>query len=401
MISSSLTSVTCSVNDEWESSSVELGKFRWRRSGDHMSGNSRLVGWSKFEVQTPALCLDLDAYHRNVSRMSDFITRQCGINWRPHIKSQKIPALACYEVNAGAIGVACAKLSEAEIMAAAGISDILIANQVVGMRKAEALARLQRQGRVIVAVDNLYHLDELGKAATAQGLDIPVVVEIDLGFHRCGVLPGEPAVSLACLAAQTAGLRFVGVMGWEAHALRLDGSEKLAAIEKAIRSLVETAEMCRAAGLSVEIVSCGGTGTYQHTSTFSGVTEIQAGGGVFGDATYSRWGIGHELALTVLATIISRPNPTRIVVDAGIKALSIDHGPPVPLGVNRYKEIKLSAEHGVIELEEPDKMLMVGKTIEFVPGWADTTLCLHDEMCGIRKGQLEVVWPITARGKLW
>ena len=359
------------------------------------------VGERKADLLTPALCLDLDAFERNVGRMSDFIIRRCGVKWRPHTKGQKIPALALREIAAGATGVTCAKLSEAEVMAEAGIHEILIANQVVGRRKAERLAKLERLANVIVAIDGPHHVRELGAAAAAEGVRIPVLVEVDVGMGRCGVAPGAPALSLARAAAQAPGLRFTGLMAWEAHTLRLAPAEKAAAVASAIGRLVETAEACRAAGLEVEIVSCGGTGTYRFTAPLPGITEIQAGGGVFGDATYASWGVDHEFALTVLATVTSRPNPARIVVDAGLKAMSTDHGPPVPLGLKGVRQVRLTAEHGILELEQPEPSPAVGDLLEFVPSWADTTLCLHDELCGIRAGRVEVVWPILGRGKLW
>jgi D-serine deaminase-like pyridoxal phosphate-dependent protein len=186
-------------------------------------------------------------------------------------------------------------------------------------------------------------------------------------------------------------------MAWEGHTLAFDGAEKQAQIARAIRDLVRAAEECRAAGIPVEIVSASGSGTFRLSAPLPGLTEVQAGGGVFSDLNYQRWGLDHEFALTVLSRVVSRPVPTRIIVDAGFKALSFQHGTPCPVGVGPLKSIVLTAEHGILELEEPDIVRQVGDAISFIPGYTDSTVCLHDEMCVIRGGVLEAVWPIPGR----
>ncbi len=364
-------------------------------------GQSGVVGASKWDLDTPALLVELDTMERNIRRMAGTL-RAAGVNWRPHTKGQKIPAIAHLEIAAGAIGVTCAKLGEAEVMAYAGINDILIANQIVGPQKIARLVNLLRHADVIVSVDSEKNVVALNDAATAKGVRLRVVIEVDVGMDRAGVEPGEGVVALARTIQRCPGLRFAGLMGWEGHAAAIaDPEEKRRAIETAVGGLTESARLCRAAGIPVEIVSCGGTATYPVTARIPGVTEIQAGGGIFSDVYYRHaMGVDHEYALTILATVVSRPTPTRIICDAGRKSMSGDSAAPEPLGVGKVSAVSLSAEHARIELVEPNRAIEVGDKLEFVVGYSDTTVFLHDEMYGVRDGKVETVWPVLGRGRL-
>jgi D-serine deaminase-like pyridoxal phosphate-dependent protein len=358
------------------------------------------VGLPKWEVDTPALLVDLAVMERNIERMARTF-RAAGVGWRPHTKGLKVPAIARMLLDAGALGVTCAKVGEAEVMARAGISDILVANQVVGEPKIARLLDLLSTADPIVAVDSFENVDQLDRMAQTRGVRLRVVVEVNTGMDRAGVEPGAPAVALASYLASRPGLHFAGVMGWEGHAVRIaPADEKRRTVESAVGSLTDTAEQCRAAGLPVEIVSCGGTGTYTITSGVSGVTEVQAGGGILCDVMYSQFmGVDHELASTILVTVTSRPTPKRIICDAGKKAMSSDGAVPRPLLKATVKSVGLSAEHATINLQEPDTSIKVGDKLEFVVGYTDTTTMLHDELYGIRDGKVEVVWPILGRGK--
>jgi D-serine deaminase-like pyridoxal phosphate-dependent protein len=286
-------------------------------------------------------------------------------------------------------------------MAAAGISDILIANQIVGPHKAARLAHLQRNADVKVSVDNPSNVHELGAAASAIGVEVGVVVELDTGMQRAGVAPGGPAVELSCLVHQTPGLRYRGLMTWEGHTRSIaDLDERRRVIEGAIGLLAESVEMCRQAGLPVDIVSCGGSGTYYVAAFQAGVTEIQAGGAIFGDVTYQKWGVETTPCLFVRATVTSHPAPDRLIVDAGFKALPQWVGEPRPVGLAGVKGMSMSAEHGILTLEAPDSALQVGDALDFILGYGDATLFLHDQLYGIRDGRVEVVWAIQGRGKL-
>jgi D-serine deaminase-like pyridoxal phosphate-dependent protein len=284
-----------------------------------MSANSTSVGLPVAELETPALCLDLDAYRRNAARMADYIVHTHHLGWRPHMKGQKAPELARELMAAGATGVTCATVYEAEAVMGAGVSNILVANQIAGARKLKRLAELERRGTVLTATDSEEHARQLSAAALSSKVEIPVLVEVDVGMGRSGVAPGDAAAKLGLIIRQLAGLRFLGVMAWEGHVLAFEGDEKQAQIEKAIGQLVDAAERCRAAGLMVEIVSASGSGTFRLAAAVRGLTEVQAGGGVFSDLNYQRWGLDHEFALTVLTRVVSRPTPTRIIVDGGFR----------------------------------------------------------------------------------
>jgi D-serine deaminase-like pyridoxal phosphate-dependent protein len=359
-----------------------------------------LIGQSKWSLDTPVLLVDLDAMERNIARMAAFFRKVC-VGWRPHTKGVKVPAIAHLELRAGAHGVTCAKLGEAEIMAAAGIRDILIANQIVGAEKIAGLVALRRHADVIVCVDSIENAEALSTAAAAKDVELRVLVEVDIGLSRSGVVPGPEVVSLSRKVAALPHLRYAGLMGWEGHlASKPPSDEKRQACQAAVGLLTEAADSCRSAGLPVGIVSCGGTGTYQYSATVPGVTEIQAGGGALGDLAYRQWGVDHECALTVLATVTSRPTPDRVVFDAGRKAMQREVVVPEPKGVKVAGPVRLSAEHGVLQLAESASDLRVGEKLELIVGYGDTTVCLHDELVGTRGDVVEVVWPVLARGKL-
>lgn len=359
-----------------------------------------MVGQKVEHLDTPVLLVDLDALESNIRRAAALF-RERGVAWRPHTKGQKVPAIAHMEIAAGAIGITCAKLGEAEVMAAAGIDGILIGNQIIGPQKATRLAHLCRRTEVIVAVDSQYGVDELDRAAQLAGVVIPAVVEVDIGMKRCGVQPGQPALDLSREVHRRKGLRYAGLMGWEGHIRRIDDpAEREAECIDSVELLVQTAQLCRSAGLPVDIVSCGGTGTHEFSSLVAGVTEVQAGGIIFNDMYYSRLGLQHPHALTVISTVTSRPDPRRIITDAGLKTMSTDSALPRPLGVEGIAGLRFSAEHGLINLNEATSSPAVGDRLMWVVGYGDTTVSLHDELVGHRRGVVEVVWPILARGKV-
>mgnify|MGYP000897805354 CR=1 FL=1 len=361
------------------------------------------VGAPATELDTPALLLDLDILDQNIARMIGTF-REHGIGWRPHTKAIKIPALAHKLLKAGAHGVTVAKLSEAEIMAQAGIEDILITGPVVGAKKAARLANLSKQARPIGVVDCVEHIDMLDAAGKRYGVQIRTVVEVDLGMHRCGAQPGEATVKLAKEINSRAGLKYEGLMAWEGHTLRIkDIDEKRAAVTQAVNALLDTARQIRAADIPVNIVSCGGTGTYPLSAAagVNGITEIEAGGGIYGDLVYANsFGIDHPMAMTVIATVISRPTPTRIVTDAGFKTLSNQGASPEPKDVKNVSGVRLSAEHGTMDLSEPNTDVKVGDKVYWKVGYTDATVILHETMYGVRGGIVEAEWPILGRGKL-
>ena len=355
---------------------------------------------SKSELDTPALLVDLDLMEANIAHVAQACRAQ-GVNWRPHVKSHKTIEIARKQIAAGAIGVTCAKLGEAEVLAAAGIHDILIANQIVGDIKLRRLMALPAAADVIVSVDSRENVAELAAAAEKAGKRLRVVIEVNTGMNRAGVEPGAPAVALADVIAQHPSLRLVGVMGWEAHVTAIqDPTIKAEAVADAIALLTDSAEACRGGGHDMSIVSCGGTGTLLYCITQPGVTEVQVGGAIFNDEHYrTHYDIDLPCALTVLATVISRPNPGRVILDVGRKAMSTDMALPRPLGLDTAA-VKLSAEHAQIELTAPSDTPRVGDKIELVVGYSDTTIHLHEEIVALRGGEVEAVWKVAGRGKI-
>ena len=360
------------------------------------------LGCSVDELDTPALCIDLDVLESNIRRMAD-LCRRNGKHWRPHTKASKSPIIARWEIEAGAIGVTCAKLGEAEVMAAGGIRDILIANQIVGRQKMPRLAALCRAADPIVAVDHPTQVEMLSEAMQAAGATLRVLVEVDIGLKRAGVAPGEPAVKLGQMIDRSAGLKLAGIMGYEGHLLTIeDAADKERQIREAIAVLVDTAGAYGRAGLPCGIVSAGGTGSCAITATCPGVTELQAGGLIFMDAFYRhRCGVtAFDFALKLVATVVGRPAPDRAIIDAGRKSQYADAHNSLVVGREDMRVVRLSAEHGELQLDESARGLKIGDRIELIPGYSDLTNVLHDEFYGIRGGKLEAVIPLEGRGKI-
>ena len=364
-----------------------------------MNAATTMLGQPKSVLDTPALLVDLDLLEANIARIAA-TCRHHGVGWRPHMKGHKTVEIARMELAAGAIGITCAKLGEAEVMAAAGIPNILIANQIVGPLKIGRLAALPADP--IVAVDSLENAADLAAAGVARGRPLQVVVEVDTGMKRAGVAPGAAAVALVKAIGERPGLRFRGLIGWEAHAVTIaDAGEKERTVAAAVGLLTDSATACRQAGYSVDIVSCGGTGSFPYCAMQPGVTDVQVGGAIFSDMHYrDHYHTDFPFALTLLATVTSRPTGTRIVLDAGKKAMSGDAALPRPLDLPALRQLRLSAEHATIELEAPSERPRVGDRVEFVVGYSDTTVHLHEDIVATRNGRIESVWPIAARGRL-
>jgi len=358
------------------------------------------VGYHKLELDTPFLWVDLDILEANIAQLAAFF-REAGVNWRPHIKGVKVPAIAHMLLRAGAIGLTCAKLGEAEVMAASGIRDLLIANQIVGPRKYTRLANLSQQVDVKIAVDSEATLADLNAAALDKGVQIGLVIEVDTGMNRAGVQPGDEVLALAKAIARYPGLKLRGLMTWEGHTLGIaDPEDKQKAISQAIALLRASAHHCWDAGFEIEIVSCGGSGTFMYTAHEPGITEIEAGGAIFNDMTYTGWKVPTRQALFVHSVVTSRPSPRRIIVDAGFKTLPAWFNEPRAVGIPNVVQVTPNAEHGVITLAEDNDAIAVGDRFDFIPGYGDTTVVLHDQLYALRENVVEAVWPILARGKL-
>jgi len=365
-----------------------------------MTTPAALIGSGVGEIDTPALLLDLDIMERNVARMAAAF-RGLTAKLRPHAKTHKTPIIAHKQLAAGAIGITCAKLGEAEVMVEGGVRDILIANQIVGARKIARLVSLARHADLIVAVDDAHNVQELSQAAQAAGVSLRVLVEVDVGMHRCGVAPGEPALVLAQQIERAAGLRFAGLMGYEGHLVFVPSlEERVHRVHSDMQTLIDTVSFLESHGLPVDIVSAGGTGTAMITGRLPRISEIQAGSYVFMDGRYKTIeGVDFDCALSLLTTVISRPRPERVIIDAGMKTLTHEFGLPRFKGREGLELLGLSEEHGTVQLKDPSIAPKPGYKLEIIPSHGDTTLNIHDFYYGLRHGRVEVIWPIAARGK--
>jgi len=361
--------------------------------------DDQYIGMPVHELDTPALVIDLDVMEDNIARMAAYFT---GIDadLRPHIKTHKCPIIAHKQIAAGSTGITCSKLGEAEVMVQAGIKDILIANEIVGARKIRRLVDLARQAELMVAVDDAQNIEDLSEAVRVAGVRLGVLVDVNVGMNRCGADPGKPALELARKVQEAHGLTFMGLMGYEGHVVGLASAEERSRKgREAMKLLMDTKDLIERSGLVVQIVSSGGTGTYNISGPYPGVTEIQAGSYIFMDAHYRETGIEFGCALSLLATIMSLHLPDRIITDAGIKTISADFGFPVVKGREELEVIGLNEEHGKIRTKTGKCSLKIGDKIELIPGHGCTTINLHDRYFAVRKGKVEAVYPILARGK--
>ncbi len=358
------------------------------------------AGISIAHIDTPALWVDLDVMERNIAHLKQHF-RQARVAWRPHVKGIKVPAIAQMAIKAGAIGVTCAKVSEAEVMVQGGLRSVLVANQIVTTPKIHRLAALQHKSEVMAIVDDTEVVQHTGQIGIETGVSIPLLVDINTGMERTGVAPGQEAVDLALRVAATPGVTLRGVMAYEGHAIEIeDEKAKSREIHRAVGELTRTAAMCRDAGLTIDIVSGGGSGTYKVMPFQEGVTEIQAGGAIFADEAYPEWGVESEPALFVRSTVTSRPAARRIVFDAGWKALPTWAKTPRPLGIDHVTSVVASAEHGIVTLARDNQTIRIGQAFDFVVGYNDSTVFLHDTLIGVRNGIIETEWPILGRGKV-
>lgn len=351
------------------------------------------------DVPTPALIVDLQAMEANIKTMAAYYAGRPA-RLRPHFKAHKTPAIARRQLAAGScVGLTCATIGEAEVVVREGLTrDVLIANEIVGPGKADRAAALARDCELTVAVDSVAALEDVSRAAQGAGATIGVLVDVNVGMPRCGVDPGEPALELARAVAAAPGIELRGVMGYEGHAVGIaDRAEREGRARKAMERLLSTAALFRSSGLRCEIVSAGGTGTYDISGAMEGITEIQAGSYVLMDTAYAQLDIPFRPALFLLCTVISRPTPERCVADGGLKASATDHGNHQVAGVEGASVLYLADEHTVVTLP-PESDLRTGERLRFVPSHIDPTINLHDALYAVDGDDVVEVWPVTARG---
>ncbi len=369
-----------------------------------------LPGMAESEIQTPCLILDLDALERNIVKMGDY-AKAHGMRHRVHGKMHKsVDVAKLQEKLGGAVGVCCQKVSEAEVFVRGGIKDVLVSNQVRDPAKIDRLARLPKLGaRIIVCVDDIANVADLSAAAQKHGTTLEVFIEIDCGAGRCGVTSTEAVVQIAQAIGAAPGLKFTGIQAYQGAMQHLDSYEaRKAKLDIAIAMVSDAVEGLKAVGLTPELVSGGGTGSYYFESNSGVYNELQCGSYAFMDADYGRildesgnridrgeW----ENSLFILTSVMSHAKPDKAICDAGLKAQSVDSGLPVVFGRDDVKYIKCSDEHGVIE--DPDGVLKINEKLRLVPGHCDPTCNVHDWYVGVRGGKVETLWPVSARGKAY
>ncbi|MBS0534473.1 MAG: DSD1 family PLP-dependent enzyme [Proteobacteria bacterium] len=370
------------------------------------------IGAPFSEIDTPALLIDLDAMERNMALLAER-ARAMGVRLRPHAKTHKSAIIAARQAALGAVGVCCQKVAEAEALAAGGVRDILVSNEVVGARKLRRLAALARQIRIGVCVDHFEQIALIDAAARDAGSTIDVLVEIDVGGRRCGVTPGPMAATFAAEIARSANLRFGGLQAYHGRAQHLrTPAERKAAIGAAQQGVVDTVAHLKAAGFACTTIGGAGTGTFMLEGASGVWNELQAGSYIFMDADYARNVSDEganaprfEHALFVLATVMSATSADQVVVDAGHKALSNDSGFPDVWQRPGLAYQRPSDEHGVIIVAPGVAAPAWGDKLLLVPGHCDPTVNLHDWYVGVRdfgtpRARVETLWPIDARGAL-
>jgi 3-hydroxy-D-aspartate aldolase len=355
-----------------------------------------LAGQPLDALDTPQLLIDLDVLDRNLALLRDACARS-GKALRTHFKSLKSAGLARHVAAAGAAAFACAKLSEAEVLVDAGFADVLIANQLVGPHKLSRLAGLAARAGVRACVDDPANVRAMGEAARAAGAEVGVLVEVDIGMNRCGVEPGQPALELARLVRDTAGLRFAGLQGYDGHLQMLaDRHEARRRCLEGLDRLGMTRRLLEDKGFAVDVVTGAGTGTWEWAAAHPALTELQPGSFLLMDAAYHAVRPEFGRALSVLTAVVSR-RPGWYVLDAGSKAISRDFGTPAVKGRAAERVARLAEEHTVVE--DDGRGPRVGERREVYPTHCCATMNLHRRAVAVRGGRVEAVWPIEASGR--
>jgi len=362
---------------------------------------------SKWELDTPALCVDLDALEANLATLQQAVTRS-GIASRPHAKTHKTPAIARMQLESGSVGICTAKVSEAVAMYEYGIDQILMTTINATPFKIQRATDLRRQcSGFVQATDTPANARELSEAAQAAGLVSDVVVDIDSGGHRTGITPGQPALALAQLVDQLPGLRLRGMLCYDGGSQHVQGFEtrRTQTLERCAPA-TETYDLMQRSGLSTEIFSGGGTGTYNIDHETRGLTDIQVGSYVFMDAQYAAIGSAtnadvyadFQHSLTILTTVLNAQYEGLVTTDAGAKACTINQPWPIVKGETGMTYRSGSDEFGTLRYDDPSRTYRLGDKLEVIVSHCDPVVNLYDQMYAIRGDRVEAVWQIAARG---
>ena len=371
------------------------------------AADETLTGMSKWDLDTPALCVDLDALERNIASMQTRL-RALNVASRPHAKTHKCPAIARLQLASGSIGICAAKLSEAEVFSANGIGPILMTTSNVSPAKIRRAMTLRKSNpQFVQAVDYAPNARALNDAAREAGVVADVVVDVAIGA-RSGVPAGDQAIALAQLVDKLPNLKLRGLISYDGGAQHIKGfKSRLEQTLNRFAPSLETFERFKRSGLSTEIFSGGGTGTYNILPRAHGVTDVQVGSYVFMDCQYLE--IGGETndevyndfvpSLTVVTTVLNTYFPKSITTDAGAKALTLNRPGPWVIGERDFTYNAGSDEFGVIRYETAQRSYAVGDKLELIVPHCDPVVNEYDQLHAIRKDRVEAVWPISARGK--
>lgn len=343
-------------------------------------------------LSTPALMVDLDIFDANVAAM-ELLLRGSGKTVRPHAKTHRTPELAKRQLGGSAIGVTCATVGEAEAMVAAGMDDVLIANEIVDAAKLIRTVELAHHATVTVAADDAVPVQALSQAATRAGVTVGVLIDVDILLHRCGVASTAEALALARGILASPGLRLAGIMGYEGR-VRLDTDRRDERIARAYDTLKEVKAALLTAGFPVVVVSAAGTSTLREAIADPTISEIQAGVYALMEPELLVMDLPFRCAAVVRATVVSR-HGDHFVANVGRRAVGVEYGPPVPVGVEASR-VQLSDEHATVTMAGSPPA--IGSTVDFIPGQIRTTFNLHERVWLTRGGEVAGCWPITARG---
>jgi D-serine deaminase-like pyridoxal phosphate-dependent protein len=343
------------------------------------------------EVETPALLIDIPKMRHNIQRMQ----RRCdglGLAFRPHIKTHKTPEIARMQLEAGAVGIACQKVSEAEVFAASGFNDIQIPYNIVGAAKTARLAELALYNRITVTVDHLNVIAGLADAAKKDDLTIRVLIELATAIQRTGAQPSE-VVTLAQRIEKEEHLHFAGIMAYPSD-------------PQARPIIREALDLLDRAGIGVDTVSGGGTGAAHHAHQLPELTELRVGTYVFNDWTTvtNGWAQLEDCALKVAAAVVSRPTHDRAILDSGSKTLAADKAQGTHGYILEYPEAKIYAlneEHGFVDFSACEERPVIGERVHVIPAHVCVAVNLHDRLYGTNGDQIDVIWQVAARGKVW
>jgi D-serine deaminase-like pyridoxal phosphate-dependent protein len=359
------------------------------------------------ELETPAVIVDLDVLEANIARFAGY-AQQHGLNLRPHTKTHKIPAIAKMQIASGSHGITVAKAGEAEVMAEAGLDNILLAYPIFGEKKLQRLAALALEKKITIAVDNVVTAEAISKAAQSAGSIFDLLVELDVGMRRCGVASAEEAEKLAKIIDALPGVRFAGLNFYPGHVWAAP-AEQAEALEKVSAKVAEVLDRLSRSGLRCEVVSGGSTPTALQSHYVTGLTEIRPGTYVFNDRNTLSTGACSlaDCALRVMVTVVSTAVPGRAIIDGGTKTFSSDRllsGTREGFGyIAEYPEVLfegMSEEHGHLNVEASAQPLRVGDRLSILPNHVCACVNMHDRIFYHRNGMVEGMWQVAGRGRV-